>query len=566
MPRQPNRATHMARGTRWPILQQHQTDAIETYEEALLDASTIDDAAALLISRLADPKLRSDALMVVQQYDEPPVPPRAQNLARKLARGACASGCEGGDREGWPGRSIRPGFAGRVGLSAGSRRQARPPCGRQNRAFLSPPDPMSDLSDPPSPAAGAAPRGVHLRHRGAGCAGLRHRHPGAAEAGRAVHEREYAEGGGALRRVRGSLGADAVHLVAAAGRGVGSLRSAPGDSHFCFGMGLDYIVMAVAPTVGWLLLGRIASGYLRVQLFDLRRLYRGRDAAGERAAAFECWVRRSAWLCHRPGVRGMLGEIDPRLPFWGAAALSLISGAYGLFVLPESLPPERRSKFLLGAGQSGGARSSCCVRTPSCSISPASTSLFQLRPLRAAQRIRALRRLPLSLDRKGCRLDAGGGGRFQRGGAGWSGAAVRTPLRRSCVDVLRACIRRRRVCLVWAGGEFAVVLGALPAFSLMGLFGPGLQSLMSQRVGADEQGQLQGANNSMMGIAGMIGPILFTQVFAYFIDAQRQPQNPRRADAARRRTAVHCPAAGWNAARKLPPPVLSGDVGSSISH
>src|SRR3546814_14771511 len=52
---------------------------------------------------------------------------------------------------------------------------------------------------------------------------------------------------------------------------------------------------------------------------------------------------------------------------------------------------------------------------------------------------------------------------------------------------------------------------------LFGLVNPGLQALMTARVGKDEQGQLQGANASMMGIAGMLAPIVFTEVFATFI-------------------------------------------------
>ena len=61
----------------------------------------------------------------------------------------------------------------------------------------------------------------------------------------------------------------------------------------------------------------------------------------------------------------------------------------------------------------------------------------------------------------------------------------------------------------------------LPIFSLMGLFGPGLQSLMSQRVAPHEQGKLQGANGSIASIAGLIGPGVFTFSFAHFIDKDR---------------------------------------------
>jgi DHA1 family tetracycline resistance protein-like MFS transporter len=65
------------------------------------------------------------------------------------------------------------------------------------------------------------------------------------------------------------------------------------------------------------------------------------------------------------------------------------------------------------------------------------------------------------------------------------------------------------------------IWAVLPVFALMGLFGPGLQSLMSQRVAGNEQGKLQGANGSITSIAGLIGPGLFTLSFAHFIDKGR---------------------------------------------
>jgi DHA1 family tetracycline resistance protein-like MFS transporter len=67
---------------------------------------------------------------------------------------------------------------------------------------------------------------------------------------------------------------------------------------------------------------------------------------------------------------------------------------------------------------------------------------------------------------------------------------------------------------------------SLVPFSLMGLFGPGLQSLMSQRVPEHEQGKLQGANGSLTSIAGLIGPGLFTLSFAHFIDKGRAWELP----------------------------------------
>jgi DHA1 family tetracycline resistance protein-like MFS transporter len=61
---------------------------------------------------------------------------------------------------------------------------------------------------------------------------------------------------------------------------------------------------------------------------------------------------------------------------------------------------------------------------------------------------------------------------------------------------------------------------AIPIFSLVGYFSPGLQALMTRRVGPESQGQLQGVNSSIMGIAGMIGPAIFTTVFSWAVNTE----------------------------------------------
>jgi DHA1 family tetracycline resistance protein-like MFS transporter len=66
----------------------------------------------------------------------------------------------------------------------------------------------------------------------------------------------------------------------------------------------------------------------------------------------------------------------------------------------------------------------------------------------------------------------------------------------------------------------------IPVFSLMGLYGPSAQGLMTRHVQPSEQGQLQGANNSINGITGVIGPGLFAVTFAHFIGGQRDLHLP----------------------------------------
>jgi DHA1 family tetracycline resistance protein-like MFS transporter len=112
------------------------------------------------------------------------------------------------------------------------------------------------------------------------------------------------------------------------------------------GLGLDYILMALAPSVGWLFLGRVISGATSASVATSAAYIADVTAAEHRAAAFGM-INAAFGLGFivGPAVGGMLGSVNARLPFWVAAALSLLNAAYGLLVLPESLPRERRSRF-----------------------------------------------------------------------------------------------------------------------------------------------------------------------------------------------------------------------------
>ena len=108
-----------------------------------------------------------------------------------------------------------------------------------------------------------------------------------------------------------------------------------------FGMAADYVVMGWAPTIGWLLIGRAISG-LTASSFAVANAYIADiTPPDQRAARFG--VLSAAFgigFIAGPVIGGLLGQIDPRLPFWGAAALCFCNGVYGFFVVPESLKPE----------------------------------------------------------------------------------------------------------------------------------------------------------------------------------------------------------------------------------
>src|SRR6185369_10432424 len=114
------------------------------------------------------------------------------------------------------------------------------------------------------------------------------------------------------------------------------------------GLGLDYIVMALAPTIGWLFVGRVISGITAASITTGTAYVADVVPPEKRAGAFGMiGAAFGVGFVLGPALGGLLGNSDPRLPFWVAGGLSLANALYGYFVLPESLPPERRKKFTL---------------------------------------------------------------------------------------------------------------------------------------------------------------------------------------------------------------------------
>ena len=294
----------------------------------------------------------------------------------------------------------------------------------------------------------------------------------------------------------------------------------------CFGLGLDYIVMALAPSIGWLLVGRIASGICAssfstsfAYIADVTPPEKRAGAFGMIGAAF------GIGFVLGPALGGVLGDIGPRLPFWGAAGLALLSACYGLFVLPESLPRERRDAFRWRKANPVGS----------------------LELLRSHRDLLGFAGIYFLYQLAHCVLPSMYV-LYTSYRYGWSARTVGLTL--MMVGVLNILVQGLLVKptvarfgergAVYTGLLFGIsgftafalaptalwMWASLPVFALWGLASPGLQGLMSRRVAANEQGKLQGANGSITSIAGLIGPTLFTGSFAYFIDPHRASMVP----------------------------------------
>ena len=135
-----------------------------------------------------------------------------------------------------------------------------------------------------------------------------------------------------------------------------------------FGVGLDYVLMALAPTLGWLLAGRVISGITAASISTAYAYVTDVTPPEKRAARFGLLgAAFGAGFVLGPALGGLAGNISPRLPFWIAAGLSLANACYGLLILPESLPRSQRARVSMAARQSFRCARHCCVRMPNCS-------------------------------------------------------------------------------------------------------------------------------------------------------------------------------------------------------
>jgi len=281
-----------------------------------------------------------------------------------------------------------------------------------------------------------------------------------------------------------------------------------------FGLGVDYLLMAWAPTLPWLLLGRIVSGITASSVPTAQAYISDVTPRERRAAAFGLLnAAFGVGFILGPALGGLLGNINPRLPFLIAGSLSLLNGIYGLFVLPESLPETLRSPFSWRRANPIGSLALLTGKNGLFSLAAllllgyiAQQSLQNVYVIYADFRFHWTdRTVGLSLATVGIFTGLYGAllvkpavARIGERGCiivGLLGAAVGY----TCFGLSRTGL------LLWL---------AIPVLNLMSLTWPSAQSIMSHVIPPNQQGQLQGAVNSLRGIAGLVGPGLFTWIFS----------------------------------------------------
>lgn len=281
-----------------------------------------------------------------------------------------------------------------------------------------------------------------------------------------------------------------------------------------FGLGLDYILMALAPSLRFLLIGRIFSGITASSVPTAQAYMSDVVPKEKRAAAFGMLQAAFGFgFIVGPALGGWLGSISPRLPFWASAALSLMNAVYGFFVLPESLAKQNRSPFSWKRANPVGSvrmlsRSSTMLVLAGVLLLGyiAQNSLLNVYVVYADYRYHwSVHTVGLSLAALGA-LTILYGFFLVRRASKWVGDRKATLLGLSGGALGYLAFAAAPTGLLFVAG--------MPLLNLTSIAWPATQSIMSRSAAANEQGQLQGAINSLRGIAGMIGPGLFTWLFA----------------------------------------------------
>ncbi|HEX9155606.1 MAG TPA: MFS transporter, partial [Nitrospira sp.] len=284
-----------------------------------------------------------------------------------------------------------------------------------------------------------------------------------------------------------------------------------------FGLGLDYILMALAPDITWLFAGRVISGIASSSFSTAGAYIADVTPPEERAAGFGMiGAAFGLGFVLGPAVGGLLGASDPRLPFWGAAATSLVNACYGFFVLPESLPRDKRMSFSWKWANPIG--SLVLLRSHHELFSLAAVAFLGY----LAHAVLPSTAVLYVGYRYGWGSTAVG---FMLAAAGINAMIVQGLLMKPLTarfgerNTLFAglCCGAIGFCVYGFATEGWIYCAGIPIMAFWGLAGPSAQGLMTNRVSASEQGQLQGAIAGLSGIASLIGPGLFTQTFALFI-------------------------------------------------
>lgn len=279
---------------------------------------------------------------------------------------------------------------------------------------------------------------------------------------------------------------------------------------------VDYIVLALAPTVPWLFVGRIIAGVTGASISTAMAYISDVSTPENKAKNFGMvGAAFGIGFIIGPVIGGLLGQYGSRVPFYAAAILCFVNFIYGYFVLPESLTPEKRRAFEWKAANPIGALARL-KKFPNIIILVAAMFFmyFASHAVHGNWSFYTMyrydwdeRMVGISLGVIGLLVAVVQGGlvRFVNPRIG-NGKSILIGFALNAIG---------QFLIAFAVQEWMVFLFLLP-YCLGGLAGPAIQSEITNHVPANEQGQIQGTLASLNSATATFGPLVMTTIFYYF--------------------------------------------------
>jgi DHA1 family tetracycline resistance protein-like MFS transporter len=283
-----------------------------------------------------------------------------------------------------------------------------------------------------------------------------------------------------------------------------------------FGFAIDYMIIAFAPTIGWLFAGRIIAGIMGASFTTASAYIADISTPEKRAQNFGLiGVAFGLGFIIGPVVGGVLGQFGLRVPFIAAAALTFLNWLYGYFILPESLSKENRRPFELKRANPVGSLLSL-KRYPVIAGLVGSLVLIYI----AGHAVQSNwtyftievfhwneAMIGYSLGFVGLLFAIVQGGLIR---------VINPKLGQKHSIYFGLALYAVGLILFGFASKSWMMFAFLIPYCLGGIAGPAIQGIISNQVPANEQGELQGALTSLMSVTSIIGPPLMTNIFAYF--------------------------------------------------
>lgn len=283
-----------------------------------------------------------------------------------------------------------------------------------------------------------------------------------------------------------------------------------------FGFGIDYILIALAPSIGWLFVGRIIAGITGASFTTASAYIADISAPADRAKNFGMiGAAFGLGFIIGPVIGGLLGSLGSRAPFIAAAALSLLNWLYGYFVLPESLSKDNRRSFSFRRANPMGSLMHL-KKYPALGGLILSLTLVYLAG-HAVQSTWAFFNMErFKWDEKMVGISLGVVGLLVGLVQGGLIRIVNPRLgNEKSIYVGLAFYTLGLILFAFASQGWMMFAFLIP-YCLGGICGPALQAVIANHVAPEEQGELQGALTSLMSVTTIIGPPVMTNLFSYF--------------------------------------------------